>query len=85
MTALADLVKPGLREPEVHDEDDDDDDDERQILTDAGIISAGTRGSKTGQARQTPKHIIFVDTEEEGEFVPIMIFFYLFTSISAKI
>jgi U3 small nucleolar RNA-associated protein 11 len=69
LTALADLVKPGLRGAQ-DEEGDDLDDEERQILMDAGIISAGPSGST--KARPSPKHIVFVETEEEGESFPFI-------------
>ncbi|RDB28757.1 putative U3 small nucleolar RNA-associated protein 11 [Hypsizygus marmoreus] len=59
LTALADLLKPGSLEREGA--DDGLDDEELEILTEAGIISGQTKSS-----RRKPKHIIFVDNEEEA-------------------
>jgi len=56
LTSLADLMKPD------DNVDDDLDDKDLQVLSDAGIISGPTRMKK---GRSRPKHIVFVDGEEE--------------------
>ncbi|KAG6817733.1 hypothetical protein H0H87_004524 [Tephrocybe sp. NHM501043] len=59
LTAMADLMKPGLLDEEAETELQE---EELQTLVDAGIISA--RSGRSG--RRKGKHIVFVDNETEG-------------------
>ncbi|KAG5644601.1 hypothetical protein DXG03_008079 [Asterophora parasitica] len=59
LTAMADLLKPSALE----ETEDDLDEEEVQILTDAGIIS---EGSSRRSGRRNPKHIVFVENEQEA-------------------
>jgi len=63
--ALADLMTPGSLHHGVGVEPEGElDDEELQILKDAGIISRPSKGK--GKGRRKPKHIVFVDNEDEG-------------------
>ncbi|KAF5384874.1 hypothetical protein D9615_001335 [Tricholomella constricta] len=59
LTAMADLLKSSS----IDEAKDDLDEEELQILTDAGIIS---ESSSSRSGRRKPKHIVFVDNEEEA-------------------
>jgi len=59
---VADLVKPGSLDDKVSYQL-----DEREIetLKDAGVFSGPSRGSSR---KQTPKHVVFVENDEQGSF-----------------
>jgi U3 small nucleolar RNA-associated protein 11 len=69
LTALADLIKPSSVNTDNADDgavEDDLDEDELEILRDAGVILRSR--SNLGKGGKKPKHIVFVDDEEEGAF-----------------
>ncbi|KAG5654707.1 hypothetical protein H0H81_007463 [Sphagnurus paluster] len=59
LTAMADLIKPST----LADDEDGLNEEEIEILTASGIIS---EGATRPRSRRNPKHIVFVDTEEEA-------------------
>jgi hypothetical protein len=65
---LVDLMSSGSLDHGL-DEDNEGllDDEELQIIKDAGIIPRLSKGRENG--RRKPKHIVFVDNEEEGSSI----------------
>jgi hypothetical protein len=61
LTALADLLKP-LADHEAQDELDEKD---REILQKAAIIPTPLKRNRLGK-RKAPKHIVFVNNDQEG-------------------
>ncbi|KAJ7631183.1 u3 small nucleolar RNA-associated protein 11 [Roridomyces roridus] len=61
LTAMADLIKPGSVEADDSDAEEDLDPQEVEILQNAGIIS-----TRKGKGRAQPKHIVFVQDEDEA-------------------
>jgi hypothetical protein len=64
LTAQADLFNPGSLD-DRSDAENDLNEDELQILRDSGII-AGPSTRKARNRRTAPKHIVFVDNEDQG-------------------
>lgn len=74
--SLADLVKP-LGEEDI----DELAEEEIEILQDAHIIPQPSKG----KARQNPRHIVFVDTLEDGTSAEVCIIVCLLTLFSQRV